>query len=169
MRWSHVGLTCADPRRTADFYARWFGFAIARVVPYDGQEIIFIRKDGAYLELFPPSPQEAPEEQEAHCADGDGPNVRGLVRHIAFQTDDVDAFLAEMGEAADVTLGPVDFDAYIPGWRTAWLRDPDGVIVEVSQGYRDDGDVPVACAVPHAAPHAASHSAPRSASGGGHG
>jgi glyoxylase I family protein len=51
--------------------------------------------------------------------------------------DDVDAKLAEMGEAAKLTLGPVDFSDFIPGWRTAWLADPEGNIVEISQGYMD--------------------------------
>jgi glyoxylase I family protein len=59
------------------------------------------------------------------------------VRHLAFQTDDVDAFLAELGEQAEITLGPLSFDDFICGWRTVWLRDPDGAIVEVSQGYTD--------------------------------
>ena len=34
----------------------------------------------------------------------------------------------------------MSFDAFIPGWRTVWVLDPDGVIVEVSQGYRDQDD-----------------------------
>ncbi len=50
----------------------------------------------------------------------------------------MDAFLAGMGAAAEVTLGPLDFSEFIAGWRTVWLRDPDGVVVEVSQGYRDE-------------------------------
>jgi glyoxylase I family protein len=53
-------------------------------------------------------------------------------------TDDVDAFLASMGDAADVALGPLGFENFLPGWRTAWLRDPDGVIVEISQGFTDE-------------------------------
>jgi glyoxylase I family protein len=42
-----------------------------------------------------------------------------------------------------ISLGPLAFDAYIPGWRTVWITDPDGVIVEVSQGYtdQDPGDL----------------------------
>jgi glyoxylase I family protein len=42
-----------------------------------------------------------------------------------------------MGNAAAITQGPMDFDEYIPGWRSAWIADPNGVIVEVSQGYRE--------------------------------
>jgi glyoxylase I family protein len=132
MRWSHVGLNCADPARTEEFYSRWFGFERARVVPVGDQQIVFLRKDDVYLELFPSQGQRPSEARR------DGPDNPGAVRHLAFQTDDVDAFLARMGDQAAVTLGPLDFDDFIPGWRTAWLSDPDGVVVEVSQGYRDE-------------------------------
>ena len=132
MRWSHVGLNCTDQARTEEFYSRWFGFERARVVPVGDDQIVFLRKDDVYLELFPSQGQRPGE------AERDGPDTPGAVRHLAFQTDDVDAFLATMGDQAEVTLGPPDFDDFIPGWRTAWLSDPDGVVVEVSQGYRDE-------------------------------
>ncbi len=132
MRWSHVGLNCRDPNLTRDFYMRWFGFVPARAVPADGEEILFLRKDDVYLELFPSA------AAAGAFAGGTGTEVPGAIRHIAFQTDDVDAFLFQMGEAADVTAGPLDFSEFIAGWKTVWLRDPDGVVVEVSQGYRDE-------------------------------
>lgn len=144
MRWSHVGLNCRDPRLTRDFYARWFGFTPARVVPVGGQEIIFIRRGEAYLELFPADPA------AAQPSAGDGPAAPGLIRHLAFQVEDVDEFLAGLGPEADVTLGPLGFDDFIPGWRTVWLRDPDGVIVEVSQGYRDQDASELAASGPGA-------------------
>jgi glyoxylase I family protein len=68
----------------------------------------------------------------------DGPQNTGVVRHVAFQTDNLDAFLAGVGDAVPISLGPLSFDEFIPGWRSVWLIDPDGVIVEVSQGYRDE-------------------------------
>jgi glyoxylase I family protein len=100
-------------------------------VPLGDQEILFLRKDDVYLELFPSS--QAAEQPAA----GSGTEAPGVIRHIAFQTDDVDAFLRDMGTTAEVTLGPLDFSEFIAGWRTVWLRDPDGVVVEVSQGYHD--------------------------------
>ena len=72
---------------------------------------------------------------------GDGPHYAGG-RHLAFKVNDVDAKLAEMGDAAKITLGPLDFSAFIPSWRTAWVADPDGVIVEISQGYVDQDNPP---------------------------
>jgi len=131
MKWSHVALNCRDPRKTEDFYATWFGFRRAGAFPVDDGEIVFLRKDDAYLELF------GVNGQAGTTGEADGPAVPGAVRHIAFQTDDIDSLLRRMGDDADVTLGPLAFDNFIPGWRTFWMRDPDGVIVEVSQGYRD--------------------------------
>ena len=132
MRWSHVGLNCKDQKTTEEFYTRWFGFDRARVVDLGDSEIVFLRRGEAYLELFPAA------SGPATVAANDGPAEPGTIRHLAFQTDDADAFLAELGDEADVTLGPLDFDDFICGWRTVWVRDPDGVIVEVSQGYEDD-------------------------------
>ncbi|MEU8693800.1 VOC family protein [Streptomyces sp. NPDC048665] len=132
MHWSHVGLNCRDQRRTEEFYTRWFGFRRARVVPVGDRQIVFLRRGDAYLELFPA------REERATPGRDDGPSVPGAVRHIAFQTESVDELLAAMGDAADVTLGPLGFDDVVPGWRTVWLRDPDGVVVEVGQGFKDD-------------------------------
>ena len=54
----------------------------------------------------------------------------------------MDAQLAKMGAEAVLTLGPLSFDAFIPGWKSAWLSDPEGNIVEVSQGFVDQQDPP---------------------------
>lgn len=132
MHWSHVGLNCQDQRVTEEFYRRWFGFERARVIPIsEQQEIIFLRQGSVYLELFP-SPESSPVQSKA-----DGPPNPGIARHLAFQTDDLGAFLERVGDQVPVSLGPLEFDEVIPGWRTVWLTDPDGLVVEVSQGYRD--------------------------------
>lgn len=141
LRWSHVGLNCTDQKTTEEFYTRYFGFTRARVVDLGEARIVFLRKGDAYLELFAAGavePARAAPGVPPAVAGGDGPQAPGRMRHLAFQTDSVDAFLADLGDAAEVTLGPLDFDDFICGWRTVWVRDPDGVIVEVSQGYEDD-------------------------------
>jgi glyoxylase I family protein len=131
LTWSHAALNCADQAATEQFYKRWLGFERVRAVSLGDQQIIFLRNDNVLIELF--QANGAPLFEPA----ADGPPNRGVVRHLAFQTDDVDAFLAALGDEAPVTLGPLDFHEYIPGWRAVWLLDPDGVIVEVSQGYHD--------------------------------
>lgn len=137
MAFSHVGLSCKDPIAIEKFYSQYFGFRRAAVFDIGGgNQLVFIRAGDVYLELFPGAaerPIAAPEK--------DGYAFQG-VRHIAFQIDDVDAKLAEIGDAATITLGPLDFDAFIPGWRTVWIADPEGNIVEITQGYKDQANPP---------------------------
>lgn len=127
----HMALACKDPLATEAYYTKHFGFQRTRVIPLGAEQIVFIRSGTMYLEIF-----QAKGEAPAPPSGGDGPQYTGW-RHIAFKVDDVDAKLADMGLEADVTLGPMSFDDFIPGWRTAWLADPDGNIVEISQGYVD--------------------------------
>jgi glyoxylase I family protein len=118
------------------FYTQYFGFRRARVIPVGDTQIVFLKNGPAYLELF-----QAEGQSPAASSGADGPHYAG-VRHLAFQVDDVEAQLAEMGQAAVITLGPLGFDAFIPGWRTVWVADPDGNIVEISQGYVDQDNPP---------------------------
>lgn len=132
---SQVALTCKDPIATEKFYTKHFGFKRARVAKLpDGDQIVFIKMgDSAfYFELF-----QAKEELPVDPPIKDGPQFPS-VRHLAFKVDNVDAKLAEMGDDANITLGPLKFDDYIPGWRTVWITDPDGNIVELSQGFVDE-------------------------------
>ena len=135
----HMGLVCSDMAATERFYTRHFGFARARVAPLgDGNQIVFLKSGSLYLELF-----KATEANPASPATGDGPTHPGW-KHLAFKVDDVDATLAAMGDDAKVTAGPMGFDAFIPGWRTVWVADPDGNIVEISQGFVDEDHPPEA-------------------------
>lgn len=129
----HVAISCRDLKTTEAFYSKHFEFTRARAIPLgDGSEIVFLKNGSAYLELF-----QAEGERPAPAAAADGPHYPGW-RHLAFKVDSVDAALAAMGADATVTLGPLDFDELIPGWRTAWVSDPDGNIIEISQGFVDD-------------------------------
>lgn len=137
---SQVALTCKDPIATEKFYSKYFGFKRARVAKLpDGDQIVFIKMmDCAfYLELF-----KAKEDSPVPPPTNDGPQYPG-VRQLAFKVDNVDTKLAEMGEDAKITLGPLNFDDYIPGWRTVWVADPDGNIVEISQGFVDEDNPPL--------------------------
>ena len=136
---SQVALTCADPIATEKFYSQYFGFKRARVAKLpDGDQIVFLKMADCafYLELF-----KAKETAPCPPPINDGPQYPG-VRQLAFKVDSVDDKLAEMGDAAKITLGPFNFDNYIPGWRTVWIADPDGNIVEISQGFTDEENPP---------------------------
>ena len=133
---AHVALNCQNPAATEQFYSRHFGFRRARVVELPDAQIVFLKLGDMYLELF-----KATGESPVPVPTNDGhPFAR--VRHLAFQVENVDAKLAELGTAASVSFGPFSFNDFIPGWRTVWLKDPDGNIVEISQGFVDQANPP---------------------------
>lgn len=136
LTFSHISIACKDPIAVERFYTKHLGFRRARVVPVGDDQIVFIKSGNVYLEIF-----RAEGESPVPAPDKDGPSYPGW-RHIAFKVDDIDAKLAEMGDDAKITLGPLDFDGFIPGWRTVWVADPDGNIVEISQGYVDQDSPP---------------------------
>ena len=84
-----------------------------------------------YLELFK-------SDSDSPCPDpiNDGHTFPGF-RHLAFKVNNVDEKLKSISNP-EITLGPVDFDAWIVGWRTVWIKDPDGRIIEISQGFTDE-------------------------------
>jgi glyoxylase I family protein len=135
---SHVALNCRDMAATEQFYTTHFGFRRARVIDLGDDQIVFLKSGATYLELF-----RAQGIDPTPTPENDGPAWPG-VRHIAFQVQNVDAKLAALGSEARVSLGPLEFDAFIPGWKTAWVRDPDGLFVEISQGFVDQANVPAA-------------------------
>jgi len=130
----HLAVTVKNLRQFEEYYAKYFGFRRARTIDLgDGAELVFLKNDSDfYFEVFPPE-----EERPYPMAEADGPHYVGL-RHFAFSVDDVDAKLAEMGDDAVITLGPLRFDDFIPGWKTVWVKDPEGNIVEITQGYQDE-------------------------------
>ncbi len=134
---SHISLTCDDPIAVERYYTKHFGFRRARVVDMgQGAQIVFLRGAGTVLELF-----RADEPKPVAQATGDGYHWSG-VRNISFEVDDVDRKIEEMGSDAVVTFGPLSFDDIIPGWRSAWLRDPTGNIIQITKGYADQQNPP---------------------------
>lgn len=130
----HLALNVKNLAAFEVFYAKYFGFERARTIALgEGKELVFLKNaDGFYFEVFP-----ADVLSLVPVAEGDGPHYQG-VRHLAFSVDDVDAKLAEMGEDAVITLGPLTFDDFIPGWKTVWIKDPENNIIELTQGYKDE-------------------------------
>lgn len=132
MSFHHVALNCQNMAATEAYYIRHFGFKRGRYISLgENKAIVFLSAGDVHLELF-----DAEGESAYPTIEGDGPHYPGI-RHIAFKVDNIDAKLAAMGDEAHITLGPLDFDGFIPGWRTVWVADPDGNIVEISQGYKD--------------------------------
>lgn len=136
IRFSHLALNCHDPIRIEAFYSRHFGFERARVYDAGEHEVVMLRLGDCYLELFP-----AHGERPVLPPAKDGYEFVGM-RHFCLEVGDLDALLAAMGPEAVLSLGPLDMGEYVAGMKVAWVRDPEGNIVELNQGYRDQANPP---------------------------
>jgi glyoxylase I family protein len=136
LAFSHMALTCKDPLAIERFYCRYFDFKRARIVELGKSQVIFLKMGTIYLELFQSS-KETPVPKTL----GTGPEYPGW-RHLAFMVDDVDAKVVEMGAAARITAGPMNFNDFIRGWRSVWLADPEDNVIEISQGFVDQANPP---------------------------
>lgn len=136
VEFAHAAINCRDMAAIERYYTKHFGFRRARVIPLGQDQIVFLKLGGVYLELF-----RAASNSPLPPPSGDGYSFPGI-RHIAFHVEDIDAVLQAMGPEARIAQGPMNFDDFIKGWRTVWLQDPEGNIVEVSQGYTDQTNPP---------------------------
>lgn len=99
------------PRAVAEFYA----LVLDRPVPELVGEAFNFDVEGVNLFVHPLDA----EPVQAGWPDG--------VDHIAFEVDDLDSDCQRLAEAGMDVLGPSDF----PWGRCAYVRDPDGRLVEL--------------------------------------
>ena len=133
----HVAISCGNLKTTEAFYTKHFGFRRARAIPLGGgNEIVFL-KNGAGATSSSSRPRVNAHRRRSPamarttlaCATSRSRSTTSTRSSPRWEAD------------AKVTLGPLSFDAFIPGWRTAWVADPDGNIVEISQGFVDQEPV----------------------------
>lgn len=136
INFAHIALNCKDPLKVEQFYTKYFGFQRVRVIDLGTDQIVFTKAGGLCLEIF-----RATEDAPTPTPEKDGPAWPGY-RHMAFTVENVDAKLAEIGDDVRINLGPLDFDDFIPGWRSVWITDPEGNIVEISQGFVAEDNPP---------------------------
>jgi glyoxylase I family protein len=132
----HTAITCKDPLNVERWYRKHFSFERARVYAPGPDQVVMVKANAVYLEIF-----KATKEAPVPEPEGSGYEWPSW-RHVAFYIDDLDAKLAEMGHEANLKLGPLDMGQFIPGMRAAWIADPEGNIIELNQGYYDEDDPP---------------------------
>lgn len=121
----HIAIICSDYAKSLEFYTEVLGLGVV------GEHYRERRKSyktdlalgGSYVvELFSfPNPPPRVTNPEA----------AGL-RHIAFQTDDLDGAMAEL-DAKEVPHEDVRVDEFT-GRRFFFLKDPDGLPIEIYEG-----------------------------------
>lgn len=136
----HVGITVRNLQRSFEWYTRMFGVHpgpvnhgsgpdLERGVQVPGAELSFsmIRIGNVNVEFL--------EYHEPEGKDWDRTNGDVGSAHICLEVDDIDAAYAELTERGAVFNGPpvTLTDGDLAGSRWAYLRDPDGIQLEIWQ------------------------------------
>lgn len=137
-RMDHVGINVDDLAAAVEFFVELGlevrgegeveGSEVDRIVGLEGvrSELVFLRTPDGHSQL------ELVKFHSPAMPDGDPdapPNAPGL-RHLTFAVDDVEAVLARLqGRGAELVGELVSYG----GYRTCYLRGPEGVIVELAE------------------------------------
>ncbi|KWV60307.1 lactoylglutathione lyase [Rhizobium altiplani] len=123
----HVGMVTGDMDRSLAFYRGLLGLRLhLRKTMANGTEVAFLDSGNGMLEIFAPPGGAGPAS--------DLPAATSGVLHITFLVDNVDESFAKL-EAAGVAIKerprPAVNSEVLD--RVAFLRDPDGIIVELAE------------------------------------
>ena len=120
----HLAIVTSQYERLREFYAETLGLPVVGGFP--GHAIVFLDAGGVRIELIR---EEAPAEMPPSAL-----AVRRGWHHLAWEVDDVDAAHADLvARGVESSSSPEDFPSESPGLRIAFLRDPDGNLIEVVQ------------------------------------
>jgi catechol 2,3-dioxygenase-like lactoylglutathione lyase family enzyme len=119
----HLAISTASFERLRLFYVETLGLPVVAGIPE--HTILFLDAGGTLVELI----GEAPPDQPLP----DGFNRRGW-QHLAWEVADVDAVYADLlARGVESYAPPEDFPPEAPTLRIAFLRDPDGNLLELVQ------------------------------------
>jgi len=120
----HVGMTVSNMERAIDFYCGLLGLRLKLRRTSAGGELAFLDAGGGMLEIAAPATEVGPFRDVPHSEAG--------FRHITLAYDDVDAMIETL-EASGVEIAERPRAAYNSEMikRVAFVRDPDGCLVEL--------------------------------------
>ena len=130
----HIGTTSGNLDKTIAFYCDLIGLRLVLRKPQASGELAFLDAGGGMLEIFAPATAIAP----AH----DVPSDQAGLRHVTFAVAGLDAMVSRL-EAAGVAIverpRPAHNTELIK--RVAFVRDPDGTLVELIERAEGRGAV----------------------------
>jgi glyoxylase I family protein len=126
----HVGMTAIDLDRTIAFYCGLLGLGLALRKSSDKGEMAFLDTGSGMLEIASPKADIARSR--------DVPPHEAGMRHLTFAYDSIDDVFARL-ESAGVEIierpRPAFFTEMLT--RVAFVRDPDGIIIELVERAAD--------------------------------
>ena len=127
-KFNHIHLRSPDPEGTAQYYEKMFGAQVTRSIHPPGT--LFAGQRKYVMDLGGQTILIAPKDPKRPTAEPPRDPYFGL-EHIGMIVSDVDAAVAELkAKGAEIALEPVTRQ---PGVRLAFVRAPQGVLVELIQ------------------------------------
>jgi len=118
----HVSIRCRDLETSIDFFQRMFRAKVMlRREPGESRKIVYLRIGDSMLELMHMGPASEPVDPREHYG----------VHHIGIKVDDFESVYQDLqAKGADFIGEPLE---PTPGIRLAFLREPNGAVIELAQ------------------------------------
>jgi glyoxylase I family protein len=127
---THLAFRCRNLAAQEAFYTKHFGFKRSRTFHRGESGEFFLLKLGAMrLELFPPDPAQP-------VAQG-GEQTVGF-RHLAFEVPKLEPMIESLRADGIQPDSIIELPQIAEGFRIVFFRDPEGNIIELMEGYRDE-------------------------------
>ena len=127
----HVGVSVSNLNRSIEFYKKNFGFNVERLIelPQRNLRVALLQKAGFTIEMLQFA-DALPLPDYRKTMETEGKTIG--VKHFCMRVNDIQAasdFLKRNGVKFDseVTVG-------VRGLRRFFVKDPDGILVELSEG-----------------------------------
>jgi catechol 2,3-dioxygenase-like lactoylglutathione lyase family enzyme len=121
MKWYHLGIKARDSEASIRFYMEVLGLAIVDTVDVWGKKFTFVGNDTIQIEIE----QANPDDTQADPSSMTGMN------HFSVVVEDIHGFVKEArAKGASVLMEPFNPR---PDRLTAFISDPDGVLIQIIQ------------------------------------
>ncbi len=121
MKWYHIGIKAKDSEASIRFYRDILGLDVVDTVEVWGKKFTFVGNDTIQIEI---------EQANPGDTQADPSTMTGL-NHFSVVVDDIHKLVKEVrGKSADVLMDPFNPR---PDRLTTFIRDPDGVLIQVIQ------------------------------------
>ncbi len=128
---NHLALNCRNVGAQESFYLKHFGFKRSRTFNAGKPNEFIMLKLGPFrLELFPTDSAKTLNQRGGEQAIG--------FKHLAFDVPKLEPAIEALRRDGIEPDPVIDFGAVIPGARLVFFRDPEGNIIELMEGYRDE-------------------------------
>ncbi len=121
MKWNHTGIKTSDVNKSLHFYCDILGFRILEEVVILNKMYRFVGNDTVKIEIEEKKPEDAQVDMKDHS---------GLY-HLCFTVEDIEKTAADLKEKNVKFELPVS--QFMPGRKIAFIRDPDGVVIQLIQ------------------------------------